>query len=187
MIPSPADLAPLDIPEVIHARRVHDTYDVRLVPMCSRVRPDGPSSSFTAEVRWTSPRTGKPLSFSVEYMINPQRGQIYVDRTYSTDLVFTPYPRDEATFKEFHFAWENAGVEDLVQGLKLELGRYCLLVHCEQWRRAFTADVPRRQELIEDMWDFADEAMTALVEQFPEEEHTFPMPIPEPVAGFGFR
>lgn len=187
MIPSPVDLAPLNIPEIIHARRVHELYDVRLVAMRSKVSPDWPSSSFTTEVDWTSARTGKPLSFSVEYMVSAQLGQIYIGRSYPADLVLKPYPPDAATFEEFHYVWRAAGIEDLVEGLKLELGQYCLLVHCEQWRRAFTADVPRRQELIEDMWDFADEAMTALVEQFPEEEHTFPIPMPEPVAGFGFR
>tara|TARA_A100001391_G_scaffold149716_1_gene107168 strand:- start:3967 stop:4530 length:564 start_codon:yes stop_codon:yes gene_type:complete len=182
MIPDPQDMTPLDIPRVIHACRLRDRYDVEIV---SR---EGFGPSFSVEVSWISPRTRQQERFSVDYSAHCSCDEIWISRYCGRDLVFHPSPQDNDTYIELLDVWRDAGIEDLVHSQKLAIGRYSLAKTIESWRRSFflTEQTPeRRQEFIDDAWFFAEQAMSALLTQFPDEDHIFPTPLPEPIAGFG--
>lgn len=179
----------LDIPEEIYACRVGDIYRVRLIP-ADKYRLDGIRySGFRAEISWKSDRSGLRECFQVTYGASATSQKDFsINRLFKRDLTFSPYPMDSETNTEYRAAWEACKIDDLIRTQMLPIGQYIVLASLASWRRAQSAyHLPRQQECIEDMWEFAEEAITALVTQFPDEAIPFPIPRPEPVASFGMR
>ena len=183
------DLPPFDIPEVLHSMVTPHGYEVEILPGGAIMGNGQRRSGIRVAVSWLSNRTGCHTSFEVEHTVHCQSRMVSIaPYGFKGDLPFVPWPQDYATMEEFHTIWRALNVDDILEEQKLSLGRYCLIDMLERWRVSIGRAAPdRRPQLLEDLMYWADEAMTALITEFPDEEHVFPLPLPEPIASFGLR
>lgn len=176
----PLTLPPFEIPALIHQCRIGN-YDVKVLPGGGLQKNGDRQSGVRVDIRWISEKTGQVEGFEVIYVVHWYEDTFSISRYgFKGDLWFDPWPQTDEAYSEYYAAWTATDAESLVQSQAREICRYRVLQSLEDWRLAHTAyHLPRQQEWIEDSWLWADRAMMCFLRQFPDEDHPFPVQIPE--------